>query len=62
MEESGIQIQDIDLPTGSLVAAVQRGDNLVVVTPETRLFPGDNVILISKMSVADDVREYLQNL
>jgi len=62
LEESGIQIQNIDLPVGSLVAAVQRGDNLVVVAPETRLYPGDNVILISKTSIADDVREYLQNL
>ncbi|MGI6221294.1 MAG: potassium channel family protein [Coriobacteriales bacterium] len=60
--ERGLVIGDIDLPEGSMVAAVNKKGSLEVATPEMRLFPGDNVILLSKVSVADEVRDFLISL
>ena len=61
--DRGILVEDIDLPAGSLVAAVDRHDGeLDVVSPLTRVFAGDELILLSDVSVADEVRDFIRSL
>ncbi|MGI6216871.1 MAG: potassium channel family protein, partial [Coriobacteriales bacterium] len=62
LAKKGIKVGDIELPRGSLVGAVEKDGNLEVATLDMRVFPGDKVILLSQMSMAEEVRELLRNL
>lgn len=55
-EEEGIAIGDIDMPEGSLIVAVAYEDDAEVATPDTLLYPGDQVVVAADSSVVDDVR------
>ncbi len=60
--ERGIKLRDVALPKGSLVAAVEKNGELEIARPEMSVYPGDDVILLSKFDIADEVREYIRNL
>lgn len=62
LAERGIEISDLDLPTGSIVAAVHKESSLEIATPDMVLYPGDNVVVLAENQVADDVRDFLRNL
>lgn len=62
LAEHGVKISDLELPKGSIVAAVRTEDSLDIVTPETLLFPGDNAIVLAENQVADSVRDFLRDL
>lgn len=62
LAERGMRVGDLMLPHGSLVAAVYNNGNLEVATQDMKVFPGDNVIVLSDISVADKVRELLRSL
>ncbi len=62
LAERGVKIEDLQLPAGSIVAAVHKEGALEIATPDMLLFPGDNVVVLAENRVADDVREFLREL
>jgi trk system potassium uptake protein TrkA len=58
-EAAGHRVMDINLPAGSLLAAIGRGDALEIVTGSTILHPGDVVLCISKQGLEDAIRDAL---
>jgi trk system potassium uptake protein TrkA len=57
---SGRRIVDIGLPRSSIVVAVDRkGQDMLIPTGDTTLQPGDAVILMVKKESRDDVRRVL---
>ncbi len=52
-------LAEIDLPRGVLVAAVKRGDRLLVPRGADRVEPGDRVLLISSSENASKLADFL---
>lgn len=53
-------LKRVGLPRGVLVAALQRGDELVVPSGEHRVDPGDRVLIAVKADLASKLTEYLE--
>lgn len=60
--KEGVLVNDIEMPEQSILAAVSTKDDVEVVGPETRMFPGDKAIVIADESVLDEVRGVLRSL
>jgi trk system potassium uptake protein TrkA len=53
------KIGDVKLPPECIIAAISRGPELVIPTPETELLPGDDVIAIAHRDQEDALRALL---
>ena len=60
--DQGVRISDMVLPKGSLVAAVHRRDGLAVVAPDTKVYPGEDIIVLCEERLAGEVREIIQQM
>lgn len=54
--EMGIAVEEIDMPAGSLIAAVSTPDDVEVASPGTVLYPGDKAIVVVDSDMVDEVR------
>lgn len=61
-EDEGIAVADIVMPEGSLIVAVAYEDDAQVVSPDMKLYPGDQVIVVADTSVLDHVRSLFRCL
>ena len=64
VNEAGVLVWDIEMPVGSQIVAVRHADetDMEVVSSETRLFPGDTVVLASNTPAVDSAIETLKSL
>ncbi len=60
--EEGVAIDEVPLPEGSLIVAVEGDDDVQVVTEKTRLFPGDKAIVVADSAILDEVRAAIRAL
>ena len=60
MELSDKNILKIRIPKGLLVAAIQRGEEVIIPNAETSLASGDKVVLLGEVSEAFDVEKLLK--
>ncbi len=58
----GRRVADITLPDGSLLVAVGRGDSLEIVKGATILYPGDQVIVVHKEGLENEVKSVLRSI
>lgn len=58
----GVNVWDVPLPDGSLVAAVSRADGAEVVSDETIIREGDKVIMVAYSDAMDEVRNVFRSL
>ncbi|MCA1945080.1 MAG: Trk system potassium transporter TrkA [Desulfovibrio sp.] len=58
-ELAGIPLKDLDFPAGALILCILRGDNVLLPGGETRLQPGDRVILIALRTAMPKVEQAL---
>ncbi|WP_124060738.1 TrkA family potassium uptake protein [Gordonibacter sp. Marseille-P4307] len=61
-EDEGVPVANLDMPDGSIIAAVALSDRIEVVGPETVVRPGDRAIVIADQEAVDDVRDMLRSL
>lgn len=61
-DDEGVAIGDIDMPNGSLIVGVAYEDDAEVASPDMRLYPGDQVIVIADNEVLDEVRAVFRSL
>lgn len=54
-----VTIEDIDLPVECAIAAIARGNELIVPAPDTVIEPGDELIAITHHKQEDELRELL---
>lgn len=58
----GLLAYDLEMPEGSLMVAVSSKDDVEVVNDETRLYPGDTVIVAADRDKVGAVRALFRNL
>lgn len=54
--------QDIELPSGALLVAIESSDGVSVVSEDTLITPGDTAIVACDSQLGEDVREILRSL
>ena len=57
---AGVKIRDIDFPEGAMIAAVQKGENILLPNGDTRLDEGDIVVIFSLVSDVPEVERLFQ--
>ena len=62
LSDRGVLVDNIDMPEGSLIAAVATADDTTVASPGTIIYPGDTVIVVSDSEIVDDVRAVFRSL
>jgi hypothetical protein len=60
--EEGVLAYDVPMPEQSLIVAVSSKDDVEVVGEDTRLFPGDSVVIASDRDKVADVRAVFREL
>ena len=58
----GVLAYDLEVPEGSLIVAVSTKDDVEVVREDTRLFPGDTVVIASARDKVSEVRTLFKEL
>ena len=58
----GVLVDEVPIPEGSLIVAVEGSDDVQVVTESTRLFPGDKAIVVADSDIVDEVRAAIREL
>lgn len=61
-DDDGVAIGDISMPEGSLIVGVAYEDDAEVASPNMRLYPGDQVIVVADSEVLDEVRAVFRSL
>lgn len=61
-DASGVQVDDIPMPEGALIAAVVTKDNVEVADRPVRLYPGDKAVVVAESSVMKEVRAVFKSL
>lgn len=61
-DEDGVAIGDIEMPEGSLIVGVAYEDDAEVASPDIRLYPGDQVIVVADKEALDEVRALFRSL
>lgn len=56
----GVPLHALKLPRGSLIAAIQRGDEIILPSGKTSIEAGDHVLVVALESVVADVEHLLQ--
>ena len=60
--DEGVLAYDVELPENSLIVAVSSKDDVEVVGEETRLYPGDTVVIAADRDRVADVRAVFREL
>lgn len=60
--EEGVLVYDLELPEDTLIAAVATKDDIVVVSDETRLYPGDSAIVVADRERVAELRGIFREL
>ena len=60
--EDGVLAYDVEMPENSLIVAVSSKDDVEVVGEETRLYPGDTVVIAADRDQVPDVRAAFREL
>ena len=58
----GINVDDIPMPEGALIAAVVTKDSVEVADRSINLFPGDKAVVVAESSVMSEVRSIFKSL
>ncbi len=58
----GINVDDIPMPEGALIAAVVTKDSVEVADRSINLFPGDKAVVVAESSVMGEVRSIFKSL
>ena len=58
----GVLVYDVPLPENSLIVAVSSKDDVEVAGEETRLYPGDTVVIASDRDKVAEVRAVIRDL
>lgn len=58
----GINVDDIPMPEGALIAAVVTKDSVEVADRSINLFPGDKAVVVAENSVMSEVRSIFKSL
>lgn len=61
-QSDGLLVYDVPMPDGSLIVAVSSKDDVEVVNDETRLYPGDTVIVAADRDKVNAVRSLFREL
>lgn len=61
-DDDGVAVGDISMPEGSLIVGVAYEDDAEVASPNMRLYPGDQVIVVADGEVLDEVRAVFRSL
>lgn len=61
-DEEGVRALDIDFQEGIRLVAVSHNSNVQVVRSDTRIFPGDQVIVAADTDLLDEARRVLRSL
>lgn len=61
-DDEGVAVGEIDMPEGSLIVGVAYEDDAEVASPDMRLYPGDQVIVVADNEVLDEVRAVFRSL
>lgn len=57
-EFTPIELQDLDLPSPSLIAAILRGDDAIVPEATTRLLPGDRITAVTTIAQESELHRF----
>ena len=60
--DEGLLVYDVEMPENSLIVAVSTKDDVEVAGEETRLYPGDTVVIASDRDVVGEVRALFRDL
>ena len=60
--DEGVLTYDVPLPENSLIVAVSTRDDTMVASEETRLFPGDTVVIAADRDKVAEVRAVIRDL
>lgn len=61
-DDDGVAVGEISMPEGSLIVGVDYEDDAEVASPDMRLYPGDQVIVVADNEVLDEVRAVFRSL
>lgn len=61
MKLLNVPLSQLDLPEGVLVAAIHRGQNVIIPTGDTKILLNDKVIILSLLSEIDDLEKLLKS-
>ena len=61
-DDEGVAVGEISMPDGSLIVGVAYEDDAEVASPDMRLYPGDQVIVVADNEVLDEVRAVFRSL
>ena len=61
-ENEGVLAYDLEMPENSLIVAVSTKDDVMVASEETRLYPGDTVVIASDRDKVGEVRSLFRSL
>lgn len=61
-DDDGVAVGEISMPEGSLIVGVAYEDDAEVASPDMRLYPGDQVIVVADNEVLDEVRAVFRSL
>lgn len=56
---ANMTVENIDLPVDCAIAAIARGNDLIVPNPSTEIEPGDELIAVTHRTQEDDLRQLL---
>ena len=60
--DEGLLVYDVPMPENSLIVAVSSKDDVEVAGEETRLYPGDTVVIASDRDKVTEVRDVIREL
>ena len=60
--DEGVGVYDLEMPENSLVVAVSSKDDVEVAGEETRLYPGDTVVVASNRDIVPEIRTIFRDL
>lgn len=61
-DDEGVMASSVEMPIGSILAAVSSTDGVEVVGPDTVLYPGDTAVVLAENEVLDEVRAVFRSL
>lgn len=54
----GKQVRDLGLPTGAILGSIQRGDEVVIPRGDTRIEPGDQIVVFALPRAVEETAEF----
>lgn len=60
--EKGVAPEDIDMPLESIIVAISNGEDMDVVSEQSRIYPGDIVVIVSDRGAVKEAKRVLNDL